>query len=148
MGFAAVIKKTKLRHYQTAAQREQAARDFLLREVETECGPKIAAVLARRKDVQKFLQRARENLDWRHPGNLAATTPQARTTDPTPQMSKIPRPKCGARTRNGEPCKASVLWDNAHNKPRNGRCRLHGGLSTGPKTAAGKRRVRTNLRNF
>jgi hypothetical protein len=24
---------------------------------------------------------------------------------------------------------------------RNGRCRMHGGLSTGPRTAAGKRRI-------
>ncbi|WP_186380452.1 HGGxSTG domain-containing protein [Brevibacillus brevis] len=32
---------------------------------------------------------------------------------------------CGAKTRRGEPCKKSVL--------ANGRCRLHGGKSTGPK---------------
>ncbi|WP_197259891.1 HGGxSTG domain-containing protein [Paenibacillus dendritiformis] len=32
---------------------------------------------------------------------------------------------CGAKTRNGEPCKKAAL--------ANGRCRLHGGKSTGPK---------------
>lgn len=38
--------------------------------------------------------------------------------------------KCEARTRRGAPCKAPAQW--------NGRCRNHGGLSTGPKTPEGK----------
>jgi uncharacterized protein YjcR len=33
-------------------------------------------------------------------------------------------PKCGARTRKGKPCCAPAM--------KNGRCRLHGGKSTGP----------------
>ena len=33
-------------------------------------------------------------------------------------------PRCGAKTRSGTPCKAPAM--------RNGRCRLHGGKSTGP----------------
>src|SRR5260370_26711141 len=39
---------------------------------------------------------------------------------------------CGARTRAGTPCKriAAPLG--------NGRCKLHGGASTGPRTAPGK----------
>lgn len=37
--------------------------------------------------------------------------------------------KCGAQSRNGTPCKNSAM--------KNGRCRLHGGLSTGPKTMEG-----------
>lgn len=40
---------------------------------------------------------------------------------------------CGARTRQGSPCKAKAL--------PNGRCRNHGGLSTGPRTEAGKKRI-------
>jgi hypothetical protein len=44
-------------------------------------------------------------------------------------------PRCGAKTRRGTPCQCPAM--------RNGRCRLHGGLSTGPKTAAGKERSRT-----
>ena len=40
---------------------------------------------------------------------------------------------CGAKTRAGEPCKRKAL--------ENGRCRNHGGLSTGPKTAAGRMRI-------
>lgn len=44
---------------------------------------------------------------------------------------------CGAKTRAGTPCKRIDLYDN-------GRCRLHGGLSTGPKTAEGKKRSAQN----
>lgn len=41
---------------------------------------------------------------------------------------------CGAHARStGEPCKARPMT--------NGRCRLHGGLSTGPKTERGRRAV-------
>lgn len=44
---------------------------------------------------------------------------------------------CGARTRAGTHCKLkSVYW--------NGRCKFHGGLSTGPKTDAGKEQARIN----
>lgn len=35
--------------------------------------------------------------------------------------------RCGAKTRAGTPCKRRDLYDS-------GRCRLHGGLSTGPKS--------------
>jgi hypothetical protein len=41
---------------------------------------------------------------------------------------------CGAKTRSGAPCKCRAM--------PNGRCRLHGGLSTGAKTAAGIERIR------
>ena len=41
---------------------------------------------------------------------------------------------CGARTRKGHPCRCRAL--------KNGRCRLHGGLSTGPKTEGGWARTR------
>lgn len=48
--------------------------------------------------------------------------------------------RCGARTRSGVPCRQPAM--------QNGRCRLHGGKSTGPRTAAGKDRVRVaNLRH-
>ena len=43
------------------------------------------------------------------------------------------RPSCSARTRAGHPCKRKAL--------KNGRCPNHGGLSTGPKTNAGKTRI-------
>jgi hypothetical protein len=44
---------------------------------------------------------------------------------------------CGAKTRSGTVCKSTELL-------RGGRCRLHGGLSTGPKTLEGKRRSALN----
>lgn len=45
---------------------------------------------------------------------------------------------CGARNRQGQPCGSKQLY-------KNGRCRYHGGLSTGPKTMEGKRRAALNL---
>jgi hypothetical protein len=41
---------------------------------------------------------------------------------------------CGAKTRRGTPCQCKKLY-------RGSRCRFHGGLSTGPKTAEGKSRA-------
>ena len=43
-------------------------------------------------------------------------------------------PRCGAKTRRGTPCQAPAM--------ANGRCRMHGGLSTGPKTPEGLERSR------
>ncbi len=42
-------------------------------------------------------------------------------------------PRCGAWTRAGQPCQGPAM--------SNGRCRLHGGLSTGPKTPEGLARI-------
>lgn len=41
---------------------------------------------------------------------------------------------CGARTRAGHPCRRRGLG-------KGGRCANHGGLSTGPKTPEGRRRI-------
>lgn len=49
--------------------------------------------------------------------------------------------RCGARTRKGEPCKASAML-------KSGRCRNHGGLSTGAKTPEGKAKALANLRQY
>lgn len=46
---------------------------------------------------------------------------------------------CGATTSAGTPCKITVLY-------RNGRCKLHGGMSTGAKTKAGRKRQRDGYR--
>ena len=46
---------------------------------------------------------------------------------------------CGAKTRTGAPCKNTRLYTS-------GRCKNHGGLSTGPKTEEGKARALANLR--
>jgi hypothetical protein len=55
--------------------------------------------------------------------------------------TKKRRPRCGARCRDGHPCQARAVWDPVAGQPRNGRCRLHGGLSTGPRTAEGRARI-------
>jgi hypothetical protein len=55
-----------------------------------------------------------------------------RNANPPGDFSTAPR--CGAKNRRGTPCQCPAM--------RNGRCRLHGGLSTGPKTAAGIERIR------
>ena len=41
---------------------------------------------------------------------------------------------CGATTRSGSPCKKFPIAGKR-------RCRLHGGLSTGPKTPEGKKQI-------
>ncbi len=43
----------------------------------------------------------------------------------------------GAKTRAGTPCKLKSIY-------RSGRCKLHGGFSTGPKTLEGKKRSAMN----
>ena len=45
-----------------------------------------------------------------------------------------PRTRCGARTRQGTACQKPPLAGKT-------KCRLHGGLSTGPRTAEGKARI-------
>ena len=47
---------------------------------------------------------------------------------------KNPGQSCGARTRRGTACQKPPLAGKT-------RCRLHGGLSTGPQTAEGKARI-------
>jgi hypothetical protein len=43
-------------------------------------------------------------------------------------------PRCGAKTRQGGKCRGPAM--------RNGRCRMHGGTSTGPRTPEGIERIR------
>ena len=48
---------------------------------------------------------------------------------------------CGAYARStGKPCQCKMLY-------RGGKCRLHGGLSTGPKTAEGKMKALQAMRS-
>jgi hypothetical protein len=53
---------------------------------------------------------------------------------------KKKRPLCGAKCRDGHPCKAKAVVNPKTDKPKNGRCRIHGGLSCGQKTPEGKQR--------
>jgi hypothetical protein len=56
--------------------------------------------------------------------------PDWRLTLPLAQSCR----RCGARTRSGVKCKAPAM--------SNGRCRMHGGKSTGPRTSEGLERMR------
>ena len=66
--------------------------------------------------------------------------------DGDPIAPKSVRPRCGAKTRAGGHCKAPAVWNRRKDVARNGRCRLHGGLSTGPRTAEGLQRTLAALR--
>ncbi|MGH6952564.1 MAG: HGGxSTG domain-containing protein [Alphaproteobacteria bacterium] len=57
-------------------------------------------------------------------------------------------PRCGARTRGPDKhrCRAPPVIDRGTGRPRNGRCRLHGGLSTGPRTPAGRATIAASQR--
>jgi hypothetical protein len=51
-------------------------------------------------------------------------------------------PICGAKAKStGKPCQATKLL-------RGGRCKLHGGMSTGPKTPEGRARARACLKQY
>jgi hypothetical protein len=75
-----------------------------------------------------------EHHDWN--GGLGWTT------------KKEDRPQCRARTRTGGECKARVVWDSWKNRPRNGKCRMHGGVSTGPTSRDGKIKSLSRLTTF
>ena len=51
-----------------------------------------------------------------------------------PQGNPMNAPRCGAKTRRAPKCRAPAM--------ANGRCRMHGGKSTGPRTADGLERSR------
>ena len=50
--------------------------------------------------------------------------------------NKVPAPReiCGAKTRNGHPCRNHPVREKR-------RCRMHGGTSTGPRTVEGRTRI-------
>lgn len=54
-----------------------------------------------------------------------------------PMPSILKSLPCGAKTRAGTPCKRTDIFSS-------GRCKFHGGMSTGPRTAEGLERARAN----
>ena len=66
--------------------------------------------------------------------------------DYKPRTPRSKRPRCGATTRKGTPCQARAVWDLDRDRPVNGRCRCHGGLSTGPRTDAGRTAIQESNR--
>lgn len=87
-------------------------------------------------NLAALLARAQRTLD-------AIQRRQASRAASAARQSKAPvvRPQCGARCRDGHPCEAPAVWSTSTGAPRNGRCRMHGGLSTGPRTVEGRARV-------
>jgi hypothetical protein len=68
----------------------------------------------------------------RHPKKVGTGLGRLKFGNPSGDFTKAPR--CGAKTRRGTSCQCPAM--------KNGRCRLHGGLSTGPKTPEGIERIR------
>jgi hypothetical protein len=66
--------------------------------------------------------------------NKTADEPPAKQSgwlkNANPQGNPASASRCGARTRRGTPCGCPAMRGKK-------RCRMHGGLSTGPRTAAG-----------
>jgi hypothetical protein len=57
-----------------------------------------------------------------------------------PPGDYLKAPRCGAKTRRGTGCQGPAM--------RNGRCRMHGGLSTGPRTPEGIERIRQSRTKY
>lgn len=71
-------------------------------------------------------------------GNYRAAVAQVVAANHRARNTPLRGEKCGAKTRRGTSCQCQAL--------ANGRCKYHGGLSTGPRTAEGKTRAAANLR--
>jgi hypothetical protein len=70
-----------------------------------------------------------------HPCSSATSLPpdrRGRLRNAATPGDFLAAPRCGAHTRSGECCRQPAM--------KNGRCRMHGGLSTGPRTAEGRAR--------
>lgn len=63
-----------------------------------------------------------------------------------PKRSRKNRGICGAKTRKVTSCNAPPVWNKMADKPKNGRCKLHGGMSTGARTESGREAIRESNR--
>lgn len=63
-----------------------------------------------------------------------------------PKKTKNNRGTCSAKTRKGTSCNAPPVWDKVADKAKNGRCKLHGGMSTGARTESGLETIRASNR--
>ncbi len=68
------------------------------------------------------------------PAAVVRLVNRGRLRNGNPSGDYLAAPRCGARTRAGCSCRQPAM--------KNGRCRFHGGKSTGPRTAAGLERSR------
>lgn len=70
-------------------------------------------------------------------GVLKATIIEPKLPEYPAYPSKCRGMSCGAKTRKELPCKQTNIY-------QNGRCKYHGGASTGPRTKKGKKRSARN----
>ena len=90
-------------------------------------------LVARHNKVTNTRRRARA-----HHGVLRSLRPQKCKTfviPAQPVSARNPATACAAKTRTGKPCVRRAMT--------NGRCPNHGGLSSGPKSDAGRQRIAT-----
>jgi len=87
----------------------------------------------------------REHMHSGESGQTGAVN-RGRLKNGNPAGDPSTSPRCGARTRSGKPCRSPAMWSKIGG--RYTRCRIHGGASTGPRTAAGLDKCRrTNWKN-
>jgi hypothetical protein len=86
---------------------------------------------------EQYGRHQREWQEWRElPSAIRIHTPEPKQLNPG-FPEELEGLACGAKTRAGTPCKLTSIYTN-------GRCKFHGGLSTGPTSAAGKRKAAMN----
>ena len=101
----------------------------------------VLAELGVPADELEWLTR-RASAGYKRAGRRLVNLLHWRLLPPSPKAPpKASRPRCRARTRAGGKCKAPLVWDRQRGTLRP-RCRMHGGLSTGPRTAEGRQRCR------
>jgi hypothetical protein len=69
------------------------------------------------------------------PSSVVRPPNRGRLKNNNPSGDYLCAPRCGARTRAGCCCRQPAM--------KNGRCRFHGGKSTGPRTESGRQRARS-----
>jgi hypothetical protein len=92
----------------------------------------LAELAALNKSMAAMLDRAKPNANGSQP---QGETNRGRLRHGNPSGDFLASPRCGAKTRAGCACRQPAM--------ANGRCRMHGGKSTGARTAEGLARCRT-----
>lgn len=71
------------------------------------------------------------------------STPSFEQTNPMTECAgENAKQKCMAKNRSGNPCALPAGWGTSHTG--NGRCKLHGGASTGPRDQRGNTNAQTH----